>query len=255
MRQAIEVEWMKFRRSPVVLTTTVLIVVLVPLMCRGFLAAAEAEGVGAIGGKASAMVVGEGWEAYFGLLGQMLAVTLFLGPGVVTAWVFGREYADHTFGSLFALPTSRGTIAAAKFAVLFAWGVVLSGTVLLVAIALAFVTDVGDVADVAFGPAVARLGVAAVLSTLLALTIAYVASVGRGYLPAIGAIILLTAAAQIAVFVGTGGWFPYAAPGLYAVGITGEVPDVGWIQLLLVPMMVGVVAWLTIRWWRTAEVV
>jgi ABC-2 type transport system permease protein len=254
VRRAIEVEWMKFRRSAAVLTTTALIVILVPVMCRGFLLAADANGRGAVAGKASAMIVGDGWEAYLGLLGQMLAVTLFLGGGVVAAWVFGREHADHTFGSLFALQTSRRTIATAKLVVVFVWGVALSMTVLWLATVLGLLSNVGDTSKIDLASWLTRLAVASVLTTTIALTVSYVASVGRGYLPAIGAIILLTAAAQIAVFLGTGGWFPYATPGLYAVGLTGQVADVSWLQLLMVPAWALAMSWMTVRWWGSAEV-
>ena len=253
MNRAFRVELMKFRRSPVVFATTALILLFVPFLCRGFVLVAEIGGVGATAAKVQAMVVGDGWEAYLGLLGQMIAVTMFIGPGVVAAWVFGREHADHTFSSLFALPTSRGSIALAKIAVLLVWTTALSGLLLLASVLVGLATNVGPLGDVDFAAYATRLILASLLTSMLSVTIGYVASVGRGYLPAIGAIILLTAAAQMAVLFGGGGWFPYATPGLYAVAATGQVDDVSWVQLLLVPVTTGVIAWLTVRWWENAE--
>lgn len=254
MSRAFSVELLKLRRSPVVLTTTALIVALVPLLCLGFVAVAHKGGAGAAALKAQAMVVGEGWDAYLGLVAQIMAVTLFIGPGVVVAWAFGREHADRTFPSLFALPVSRGSIATAKFLVLFAWGLALTVLLLAAVVIAGLVAGVGPLSRVDLSARLGRLLLAGSLTTTIALTIALVASIGRGYLPAIGAVILLTMSAQISVLFGTGAWFPYAAPGLYAVSGVPGMEDVGGDQLLLVPLTTFVAAWLTVRWWERAEV-
>lgn len=254
MKRAIAVELLKVRRSMVVPVTTVLVVVGVPLLCLGFMAVAEDGGAGAAALKAQAMVVGEGWEGYLSLLGQMVAVTMFIGPGIVVAWAFGREFVDRTFPSLFALPVSRRSTAAAKLIVLLLWGALLTTLLLLSATLGGLVFGVGPIEGL--NPAsLGRLFLAGLLTATIALTIGFVASVGRGYLPAIGAIILLTAAAQIAVLFGTGGWFPYAAPGLFAVAGADGVAEVNAVQLLLVPVTALLVALITVRWWDRAEVV
>jgi ABC-2 type transport system permease protein len=255
VKRAITVELLKFRRSPVVLATTALIVILVPLLCLGFFAAANGNAAGAIAAKARAMGIGAGWQGYLDLLAQMVAVTLFIGPGVVVAWTFGREHADRTFPSLFALPVSRRSIATAKFLVLLGWGAVLTTLLLAAAMVAGLAARVGSLAGTDVATALGRIWLAGLLTTVIALTVGYVASVGRGYLPAIGALILLTMFAQIAVTLGTGAWFPYAAPGLYAVAGAEGVADVNAIQLLLVPASTVAVAWATVRWWQRADVV
>jgi ABC-2 type transport system permease protein len=255
MRRAVTVELLKFRRSSVVLATTILIVVLVPLLCIGFVAIARSGGAGAAALKAQAMVVGEGWDGYLGLLAQMVAVAMFIGPGVVVAWAFGREFSDRTFASLFALPVSRGSTAAAKFVVLLIWGFTLMVLLLTAAVLAGLLADVGPIHMAEVFPSLGRLALAGFLTATIALTIGLVASIGRGYLPAIGAIVLLTMAAQIAVLFGTGGWFPYAAPGLYGLAGAEGVADVSAIQLLLVPITSAIIVWLTVRWWKRAEVV
>lgn len=254
MRRALRVEVLKMRRSPVVLTASVLIVLLVPLLCVGFLAVAESGGAGAAALKAQAMVVGEGWDGYLGLLAQMIAVAMFIGPGVVVAWAFGREFSDRTFPSLFALPVSKGSTATAKFLVLLAWGAALTVLLLIASVIAGLATDVGPFQPADLVAPLARLAVAGILTVVIAMTIGLVASVGRGYLPAIGAIVLLTMAAQVSVLFGTGGWFPYAAPGLFAIEQAAGVAHVNAIQLLLVPLTSAIVAWLTVRWWERAEV-
>jgi ABC-2 type transport system permease protein len=255
VRQALTVEFLKARQSTVLLTTTALIVVIVPLLCLGFVAVAKAGGAGAVALKAQAMVVGEGWDAYLGLLAQVVSIGLFIGPGLVAAWAFGREFADRTFPSLFALPVSKGSIAAAKFIVLACWGLALTVLTLGTATLIGLVVRVGPLAGVDLAGWLWRLLLAGFLTSMISLTIGSVASVGRGYLPAFGALILLTMITQIAVLFGTGAWFPYAAPGLYALAGTDGVADVNAIQLLLVPATTLLVAWLTVRWWGHAQVV
>jgi ABC-2 type transport system permease protein len=78
-----------------------------------------------------------------------------------------------------------------------------------------------------------RLSAVAILAALLALPTGYVASAGRGYLPAIGALIVVIAISQVVVLFGTGGWVPSAVPGLLAVG-GGLAPTA--VQIALVPI-------------------
>lgn len=255
MNRAIRVELLKFRRSTVVRATTVLVVVLVPVICLGFVVLATSETAGALALKAQALVVGEGWEAYLGLLAQMIAVGTFVGPGVVAAWTFGREHVDKTFPSLFAMPVARETVAAAKFVVLIVWGIALTALVLLVAVAAGLLADVGPLENIDMAEQLGRLFVAGSLTSILATTIGLVASIGRGYLPAFGALILLLMTTQIAVALGTGGWFPYAAPGLYAMAGASGVAEVSVVQLILAPVTALAAAGLTLIWWRGAEVV
>src|SRR5690606_26291548 len=124
----------------------------------------------------------------------------------------GREHADRTFPALFALPISRATMATAKFVVLAGWALVLSAAVAVVTTALGLVADVGTFTMATHGPGIVRLFAIALSTTCLALTVGWAASAGRGYLPAIGALLLILVAAQMSVLFGTGGWFPFAVP-------------------------------------------
>jgi len=254
MKRALAVEFMKVRRSTVVAVTTIAIAVLVPLLSLGFVAVARIGGVGAVALKAKAMVVGEGWQAYLGLLAQVVSIAMFIGPGVVVSWAFGREFSDRTFPSLFGLPVSRGSIAAAKFVVLAVWGLVLTVLTLGVSVLAGWIVHLELPVGVDLVSSLWRLLIAGFLTSIIALTIGFVASAGRGYLPAFGALILVTVITQVAVLFGTGAWFPYATPGLYAIGGAQPVAEVSGIQLLLVPIWTVFVAWLTIRWWNHAEV-
>lgn len=254
MSGALAVELRKFRRSPVVLTASALMALLVPAIAIGFYWVAENGGAGPLALKVGALDVGQGWDGYVGLTNQISAAGIFVGAGVVVTWVFGREHADHTFPSLFALPTSRQVVAMAKAVLIVCWGFLLAVGVTVVTFGLGLVfgveAGVGDIGSLLW-----RLFSVVLLTSLLASTVGLVASVGRGYLPAFGALVLLVAAAQVSVLFGTGGWFPYAVPGLLSVAGTEGVLDVTPLQIALVPVVALVGVWLTARWWGRAEVV
>ncbi|MGH8952623.1 MAG: ABC transporter permease [Acidimicrobiia bacterium] len=255
MRAALQVEWLKLRRSRVTLVATAFMGLLVPAIGLAFYSVAMSGGVGAIAVKAAAFLIGEGWVGYLGLVDQIAAVAVFGGAGVVVAWGFGREHVDRTFPSLFALTVPRATIALAKFLVLSVWIVALALVIVLVALILGIVAQVGPVEIDAAAGDIVRLFLITTAAGALALTMGYAASLGRGYLPAIGALMVVIVAAQVAVLFGAGGWFPFAVPGLMAVEGAEGAPNLSPAQFALVPAMSLVSIWMTTRWWARAEVV
>lgn len=250
MNRALQVEWWKTRRSRVVLVATLLMGLLVPLMGLGIFSVADTDASGPMAVKVAGLLIGEGWEAYLGIIAQIASAAVFVGAGVVAAWVFGREHADRTFPSLFALTVSRRLIALAKFVVLGAWLIGLTTVIGVVAVALGSMADVGPFDLSSLG----RLLFVVVSTGLLSLIAGYVASIGRGYLPAIGVLVVIVAIAQVSVLFGTGGWFPFAVPGLVAIAGSEAAPQLTTAQFALVPVVVGAVVWLTVVWWQKAEV-
>ena len=252
MSRALQVELLKFRRSPVVIVSTVLMLLLLPAIGLGMFSVASTSAAGPLAAKVEGLLIGEGWAAYLGVISQVAAAAAFVGVGVVAAWTFGREHSDNTFPSLFALSVSRRSIAFAKFAILGMWVLGLAAVVTLVAVLAGVFGGVGG--GNMWDP-ILRLLFVVTATGLLALTAGYVASVGRGYLPAIGAIVIVVAAAQISVLFGAGGWFPFAVPGLVAITGSEAAPALTWMQFALVPVVVLAVVWLTVDWWKRAEVV
>ncbi|HZD03838.1 MAG TPA: hypothetical protein VE173_02940, partial [Longimicrobiales bacterium] len=93
-----------------------------------------------------------------------------------------------------------------------------------------------------------------VLTVLISLPLALPASAGRGYLAAIGVLAFLLMTAQLAVLFGSGAWYPFAAPGLWAVS-SQQGLVVTAAQLALVPVTALVGAAVTVRWWGTFQLV
>ncbi len=255
MRAALTVESWKLRRSRVVLVASLLMVLLVPLLALGLLRAATSDGIGALAAKGELFVTGTGWDAYLGVLGQVGAAALFVGAGIVVAWLFGREHADGTFGALFALGVSRADVARAKLVVAVGWALAAAVGVLVATVLIGLVGGVGTEQVLPPAAALARTALVVVATLLLALPIGWVASIGRGYLPAVGAVIGLVATAQLTVFFGIGAWFPFSVPGLLAVADGQTVPVPGPGSFAVVAVTIVVAAWATVAWWDRAEVV
>jgi ABC-2 type transport system permease protein len=252
---ALVVEALKLRRSTAARLSGAAVVVGVSVLTAGFTAVARSDGDSQMAIKVRPMLIGSGWEAHLGLVAQVLSVAIPLAVGIVVCWVFGREHTDGTFGSLFALPTSRLRIAGAKLAVLLAWGVAVSVGTVALSLAIGLLMGLGA-PDVGSLHGVGRcLGVAG-LALALTMPLAYVSSVRRGYLPGITALIGIIILTQVVTVAGAGGWFPYAAPGLWAgMGGRAAAEAITAVQLILV-LPVGVAGVLaTLRWWSRAEVV
>lgn len=253
MGDALGLEMLKLRRSPVPWVASLLILVLCPGLCIGFVSVVEGGGSGPLAAKIQALVTGTGWTAYIGLLDQFVASAFAVGVGVVIIWCFGREFSDRTVGSLFGLPVSRATIASAKFISLIIWSLALSVTLVAVATGLGIAGGLG-VPDRDGWAGLAKLLAVATLTAVVSLVLAFPASVGRGYLPGIGVLVLILMTAQLAVLFESGAWYPFAAPGLWAVSSQQDVV-IGLGQLVMVPVTALLVGWATIRWWSNFEVV
>lgn len=254
MTPALEVEALKLRRSTPARAAGAAVVVGVSLLCAAFTAVGRSDSDSQMAVKVRPMLIGTGWEAYLGLVAQVLSIGMLLAAGVVVAWSFGREHTDGTFGSLFALPTSLRRIALAKAAVLAVWGVVTCGATVVAAVLLGLLLRLGPAGwDTVTGAG--RALTVGLLMLVLTSPLALVSSALRGYLPGVAGLLGLVVVTQVVTVMGAGAWFPYAAPGIWA-GMGGEAAAsaVTPLQLFLaVPVGLGGLV-LTVRWWGVAEV-
>lgn len=247
MITAVLTESAKALVSTVVRSATVLFVVGIGTLSAAMSLAAGA-GNAQVSAKLGPLAEEEGWPLLTGAVAMITAPAGLLGFGVVLSWIVGREFSEATVSGLFALPVSRRSIAAAKLVVFLAWSaataIALTVTCMLLGLALGY--GIPSDADLL---ALSRLLGVAVLTGLLAVPTAWVATLGRGLLPGIALAVMMIALGQILVIAGTGAWFPIAAPALWAV----SPPDVNVLQLLLVPTVALVFAALTTRAWHRLE--
>ena len=214
---------------------------------------AKAQSMGLISAKAQLTVGVAEWATLFNLLAQATAVGGMIIFSVFTAWVFGREFSDHTAKELLALPTSREVIVGAKFVVVALW------TLLLTLLCYGLGLFVGRLVGIPGGSAglfrsasVDILGTG-ILTILLLPFVAFFASAGKGYLPSFGWTILTVALAQIIIITGWGDWFPWSIPALFSGAVGPRAGVLGWYSypILLAAGLAGVAA--TFYWWRNAD--
>ena len=80
-----------------------------------------ARALGLLGSKAALSAGTADWPTFLLMLGQALTVGGAVLFAFLTAWIFGREFADRTVRELLAVPTRRRTIVLSKFIVVAAW--------------------------------------------------------------------------------------------------------------------------------------
>ncbi len=254
--QAFWAEALKARRSRMPLLTA-LGFALAPLVGGYFMMVlkdpALALRLGLITAKAQLMAVSADWPSHLGFLAQATAVGGFLVFGLVGAWVFGREYADHTIVDLLALPTHRVVIVLAKFLLITVWSAALTAINYLISLALGLAIALPPAPNSTFVNSAGITALTAGMTLALVTPIAFVASAGRGYLPPVGAAILAVLLAQVMAAAGWGEVFPWSIPALYA-GLAGPV------SAMLDPISYRFVAFTglagligTALWWELAD--
>ena len=250
---ALWTEALKFRRSrvPLVSVATFMLIPLVDGLFMLIIANPEfASRLGILTTKAQLTIGSVDWPSYFKFLMEALAAGGMFLFGLIITWIFGREYSDRTAKDLLALPTSRGAIVLAKFAVVTCWSVVLGLFVMV------FSVGVGSALGLPGWSAALAQNTAGALALMIGLTIllvspfAIAASAGRGYLPAFGCMLLAVVLAELTANIGWGPYFPWAIAGLVSVNGPQSV-GLGSYLLVLLTCAAGVGG--TLAWWRFAD--
>ncbi len=214
---------------------------------------ARARSMGLLGTKAALAGGDADWPAYFALLAQTIAVGGTVIFGLVIVWMFGREFSQNTVKDLLALPTARTTIVGAKFCVAAAWCLILGLYIYLLGLVIGAALGLpGWSVSVAVTGLLTAVATAAMVMVLV-IPFALAASVGRGYLAGVGAMIVALFLAQVIALLGYGPYFPWSVPGLFS-GIAGAGSDPpGLFGYGLVVLVGGGGVLATAAWWRHAD--
>ncbi len=208
--------------------------------------------LGMVGMKAN--MFGENdWNGFLMMQNQIVALIGIIGFGFVTAWVFGREYMEHTMKDLLALPVSRTSIVLAKFMLVVLWCVLLTVVMLVTGLLTGMVAGIpGWSPDLFFGH-LPVFFIAAILTILLVTPIGFISSCSRGIVAPIAFVILVLIMAQIFTVVGWGPYFPWSVPGVYTVpsGTGGLQMVTASYIILIATSLAGLLG--TIAWWRRAD--
>lgn len=213
---------------------------------------AQAQAWGLVSTKAQLMVGVADWPAYFDMLMQGTAMGGAILFAMITSWVFGREFSDHTAKELLALPTPRAAIVSAKFALLAVWCMALTVLVVVVGLGVGWAVNIpGWTSDLGWR-SVQSIFAIAFFTFLLSPFVALVASWGRGYLPPMGWTLLMLALANIAALLGWGDWFPWSIPVMIS-GMAESAGPAGLHSYIIITLafVIGLVS--TLVWWQSAD--
>ena len=249
-------ETLKGRRSKVPWLTA-LGISLAPFMGGLFMVILKdperARSMGLITAKAQLTACVADWPTFLSFLVYTVAVGGAMLFALVTAWIFGREFSDHTVKELLALPARREVIVSAKFILLALWAlgvmVIIFGLHLLVGMWVGLPGWSPALVWTAAGDLLATT----ILTLGLMPPVALLASAGRGYLPPMGWAILTVVLAQIAGVLGWGAWFPWAVPASFS-GMAGpRAEQIGWYSYFMVAAVCAAGLAGTYLWWRSAD--
>ena len=208
-----------------------------------------------ISAKASAVGKAD-WPSFLSLLVQIVLAMGPIGFGMVTAWVFGREYSDRVIKDLLALPVSRTTIIVSKFIVILIWCIILAALLFFTGILSGLAVGMPGWSTRAAIHACRIFTGSFLLTMLLCTPVAFLASVSRGYLLPVGFAILTLILTN---FVAMGVpnmmlYFPWGIPALFS-GIAGRdaLPHAGVMSyfILAATSIAGFAG--TAAWWRFTD--
>lgn len=208
--------------------------------------------VGLISAKAHLAGNTADWPTFFSIFGQGIGVGGMMVFSVISSWVFGREFSDGTVKDMLAVPVSRFSILLAKFLVVAVWSVLLVVVITGIGLALAAVIQLPEASDAIILQGLITVAITALMVIVVGTPVAFFASIGRGYLPGLGATLALVALANIVAVAGWGQYFPWSVPGLYA-GAGGGGAALEPVSFVLVALagLAGVAA--TYGWWKFAD--
>ena len=249
-------EALKARRSRITLLTTAGFLLL-PLAGDLFMVIlknpAQAQSWGLISTKAQLTVGVADWPSYFNMLLQGIAMGGAILFALITSWVFGREFSDHTAKELMALPTSRAAIVSAKFVLLGLWTMALTLLVVVVGLGVGKAVGIPGWSSELGWTSIRSIVSIAFFTFLLTPFVALVASWGRGYLPPMGWTILSLVFANIAALLGWGDWFPWAIPVMVSGMVKSQAGAAGLHSyvVIILAFIAGLAA--TVAWWQRAD--
>ncbi|MBN1192515.1 MAG: ABC transporter permease [Coriobacteriia bacterium] len=245
MRRAFIAELAKLRRSSLPWWTAIA-VGFAPMMSNIFVTA-QPPGYTAVS-----------WPSFFELcsmtMGTWYGILLF---GLITSYLFGREYAESSLPAVLTLPTRRECFVLAKFGVLIGWVFALAILSLMAQGVWASALGLDGFAWSAVWPTVGEVLTVAALVLLTQPIVALVAVIGRGVFAPMIFSAFGFSAGMIGGIAGWGEWLPWAMPTVVGGTFLGPVISTdsqlttGSWAIALSVFVVGVIA--VICWVNNAD--
>jgi ABC-2 type transport system permease protein len=213
----------------------------------------RAREMGLLSTKAQLAMSTAEWTTFFSVLTQAIAVGGVIVFSIVTAWIFGREFSDHTAKELLALPVVREQIVTAKLIVISIWVLITSIWVYGAGLVIGNLVDIPGWTNALAWRSFSDVLLTAGMTLLLMTPVAFIASMGRGYLPPLGWAVLTIFFSQIIAATGWGDWFPWSVPALFSGVVGPRQEQLGLHSYVLVILAGATGLALTFWWWRSAD--
>jgi len=245
--QVLAAEFLKLRRSKIIWISWLAFSIM-PLATGLFIWIAKepdrASQLGLIGQKAQIAGMTADWTGYFVMLNQAACAGGMVLLAIIVSFIFGREYSDGTAKNMLTLPVPRHWFVTAKLTVAFVWF-----SALLVSLIIeGLVVGIGlGLPELSLGLVVSnsyKILFAGIIGCLLAPVVAWIATLGRGYLPPIGFTIFMLVLGNVFGATGWGKWFPWSIIPMLA-GMAGpriEVLSPGSLAVVGMTFIAGVAA-------------
>ncbi len=222
--QVLATEFLKLRRSKVTWGTLATIS-MGPLGIALFMWIVRSPGraaqFGLLGTKANLSGIEATWPSFFYMLTLVVGIGGMLLLSFIVAYVFGREYAEGTAKNLLALPVGRHWFVLAKFVVAAAWWFALTVVIVAEAFLIGLVLGLPGFSVGLATDAVRNALLAAGIAYLLVPVVAWITTLGRGYMPPLAFALIMLALGNVFGKTGWAVWFPWSIVPLL-VGTVGQ---------------------------------
>jgi|WetSurMetagenome_2_1015567.scaffolds.fasta_scaffold03148_8 ABC-2 type transport system permease protein len=217
----------------------------------------RARTLGLVGAKAQIFGGTANWPSFINLNLIMLSVGGLIIFGFIFVWIFGREFNERTVYDLLSLPTSRLTIVGAKIITATYWSMLLVVLIFILMLGIGTILQLPGLSTTTILNGLGLLLVTGFLISITCIFFAFLASITRGYLAAVGGIFVALILGQIVSQLGYGEYFPWTVPLLYsgaAEALTGKShAPLGFISYSLVSITGVLSILLTCLWWRYSD--
>ncbi|OOM81155.1 ABC transporter permease [Clostridium sp. BL-8] len=190
------------------------------------------------------------WEEFLKNTFFMYSTVIgLMGFGILSSWVFGREYQDQTFKDLLSLPISRTSLVYSKF---FALGLCFLGiTVLAIGatFAIGLSLDLTNFDVLLTGTLLKRLGIVTLYNCSLSFLFPLIASMTRGILAPVSTSFVAIIIAAIFGSQPLGRYIPWTISGIYL----NNPQLINWISKLTILVILFIGVYGTILWWNYVD--
>ncbi len=177
--------------------------------------------LGLLGAKANLSGLTATWSSYFSMLALIVGMGGMLLLAFIVAYIFGREYVEGTAKNMLALPVARHWFALAKLVTAAVWWAVLVAAVVAETFVIGLAMALPGLTASLAARSVRDIALVAAVTFLLAPIVAWIATLGRGYLPPLGFALAMLVLGDVIGKTGWGPWFPWSTVPVF-IGSVGQ---------------------------------